>query len=134
MKSLLEKINKPYLYIKYMSSIGKHINTIILVIIGGFLLYWLFFVLSPSVEMSAESKAKIDSLNNNIKKYEEENKKIDSVITQYNHEIERVNNNITRIKNEKTIVKEIYHEKIISIDTFNRSQIDEFFSNRYNNR
>lgn len=117
-----------------MTSIGKHINTILLLVIGSVIVYWLFFVLSPNVEMSAESKAKIDSLNNNIKKYEEENKKIDSVITQYHDEIEKVNNNITRIKQEKTIVKEIYHEKIISIDTFNRTQIDEFFSNRYGNR
>ena len=40
--------------------------------------------------MSEESKAKIDSLNTNIKKYEEENKKIDTAISLYNDKIKKI--------------------------------------------
>jgi vacuolar-type H+-ATPase subunit I/STV1 len=89
------------------------------------------FVLTPSVKMSAESKAKIDSLNANIIKYEDKNKKIDTMISVYNTEIRKIENMISNIKQEKTIIKEFYHETIISIDTFSRSQIDSFFAKRY---
>jgi vacuolar-type H+-ATPase subunit I/STV1 len=89
------------------------------------------FVLTPSVKMSAESKAKIDSLNANIIKYEDKNKKIDTMISVYNTEIRKIENMISNIKQEKTIIKEFYHETIISIDTFSGSQIDSFFAKRY---
>lgn len=105
--------------------------TILKVIGVLFLVYWLMFVLTPSVKMSAESKAKIDSLNTNILRYEEENKKLDSAISEYSKEIHEIDEHIGKIKQEKTIIKEYYHETIISIDTFSRSQIDEFFSKRY---
>lgn len=104
----------------------------VLKIIGViFLIYWIMFVLTPNVKMSAESKAMIDSLNSNIKRYEEENKKIDSIISNYYVEISKIDNAIDSIKRQKTIIKEIYHEKIISVDTFSRAQIDDFFSKRY---
>jgi vacuolar-type H+-ATPase subunit I/STV1 len=81
--------------------------------------------------MSEETKAKIDSLNVHIKIIEEDNKKLDTAITLYNKEVEKVDNIINNIKNEKTIIKEFYHEKIISIDNYSSAQIDSFFTNRY---
>ena len=114
-----------------MNFIKSNIITILKIIGVLFLIYWLMFVLTPSVKMSAESKAKIDSLNANIKKYEEENKKIDTAIAAYNTEIHKIDNIINNIKQEKTIIKEFYHEKIISVDTFSKSQIDSFFAKRY---
>ena len=56
---------------------------------------------------------------------------LDDTIIPYNEEIKEVDIAISRIKNEKTIIKEFYHEKIISVDTFNMSDIDKFFTNRY---
>lgn len=81
--------------------------------------------------MSSESKSKIDSINNSIKTIEVIQKKMDSNIVQYNKEILNVDKKISDIKIEKTIIKEIYHEKIISVDNFNDIQIDSFFANRY---
>jgi len=89
------------------------------------------FILTPSVKMSEESKAKIDSLNANIKRYEEENKKLDSAIVKYTEQISKIDSAIYNIKKQKTIIKEFYHEKIISVDTFSRSQVDDFFTKRY---
>ena len=114
-----------------MNFIKSNLMTILKIIGVLFLIYWLMFVLTPSVKMSAESKAKIDSLNANIKKYEEDNKKIDTAIAGYNTEIHKIDNIINNIKQEKTIIKEFYHEKIISVDTFSKSQIDSFFAKRY---
>ena len=114
-----------------MCFIKSNFWTILKILLVIFLVYWLMFVLTPSVKMSAESKAKIDSLNANIIKYEDKNKKIDTMISVYNTEIRKIENMISNIKQEKTIIKEFYHETIISIDTFSRSQIDSFFAKRY---
>jgi len=112
----------------------KNFKTIVFLIFGVFIFYWLMFVLTPSIKMSTESQAKIDSLNRNIMRYEEKNKKIDSVISMYYVEISKIDNAIDSIKRQKTIIKEFYHEKIISIDTFSRAQIDDFFTKRYGQR
>ena len=114
-----------------MNFIKSNIWTILKIVLVVFLVYWLMFILTPIVKMSDESKAKIDSLNANIKRYEEETKKIDSAIAGYNVEIHKIDNVINNIKQEKTIIKEFYHEKIISVDTFSKSQIDSFFAKRY---
>jgi hypothetical protein len=114
-----------------MDFIKSNLLTILKIITAVLVVYWIFFILTPSVKMSAESKAKIDSLNANIIRYEEENKKIDTIIDRYNTEIHKIENLISNIKQEKTIIKEFYHETIISIDTFSSSQIDGFFTKRY---
>jgi hypothetical protein len=114
--------------------ITTNFKTIVFLVFGLFIFYWLMFVLTPSVKMSAESQAKIDSLNRNILRYEEENKKLDSAISNYYIEISKIDNAIDSIKRQKTIIKEYYHEKIISVDTFSRAQIDDFFSKRYGQR
>ena len=111
--------------------IVKNFKTIVFIVFGVFILYWMMYVITPNVKMSAESKAKIDSLNNNIKKYEEENKKLDSTIVMYIEQISKIDSAINNIKKQKTIIKEFYHEKIISVDTFSRSQVDDFFTKRY---
>lgn len=111
--------------------ITTNFKTIVLLVFGIFIIYWLMFVITPNVGMSAETKAKIDSLNSNIRRYEEENKKLDSSIVMYVEQISKIDSAINNIKKQKTIIKEFYHEKIISVDTFSRSQIDDFFSKRY---
>jgi hypothetical protein len=103
------------------------VNTILIIL----LLVWVVFVLTPSVKMSNETKAVIDSLNVHIKTLEENNKKIDTAISLYNKEVDKIDNTISNIKNEKTIIKEIYHEKIINVDNYSAGQIDSFFTNRY---
>jgi septal ring factor EnvC (AmiA/AmiB activator) len=109
----------------------KNYKTIIKISIGLIILYWVIFFLTPKIQMSSESKSKIDSINNSIKTIEVIQKKMDSNIVQYNKEILNVDKKISDIKIEKTIIKEIYHEKIISVDNFNDIQIDSFFANRY---
>ena len=49
-----------------------------------------------------------------------------------NENIKIVDNNINQLDAQKTIIKEIYHEKINSISNYNDAQIDSFFTDRYN--
>jgi len=107
-------------------------KTLLKVVFGLFILYYLIFFLTPRVQMAADEKAKIDSLTQMIKGIELEQKKLDSNIVSYNQKIDEVDNHIDKIKGQKTIVKEIYHEKINSVDKLTNPGIDSFFSNRYN--
>jgi vacuolar-type H+-ATPase subunit I/STV1 len=106
-------------------------KTIAAVIAGIFLLYWVVFVLTPKVSMNADEKVKIDSLNTVIKDIYKDQQKLDSNIEGYNKKIDEVDYNINNIKGQKTIIKEIYHEKINSVDTYTDRELDSFFSARY---
>jgi len=82
--------------------------------------------------MAADERAKIDSLNTLIEEIHKDQQKLDSTIEGYNQKIDEVDEHIGKIKGQKTIVKEIYHEKINNVDKLSHPQLDSFFSNRYN--
>ena len=110
--------------------------TILKVLFGLFVLYYLIFFLTPRVNMSVQEKQQLDSLNVLVKQLHEDNveleqKKLDSNITSYNQKIDEVDNHIDKIKGQKTIVKEIYHEKINSVDKLTVRELDSFFTDRY---
>ena len=99
---------------------------------GIFVLYYLIFFLTPNVKMSATQKQQLDSLNIMINKLHDDNSKLEREISKFNEEIKEVDNHIEKIKVQKTIVKEIYHEKINSVDKLTIRELDSFFTNRYN--
>jgi hypothetical protein len=74
---------------------------------------------------------KIDSLNKTIGRIEIEQIKLDSNITHYNQEISKIDTNIEKIKIEKTIINNIYHEKINNVNDYTDDQLDSFFAVRY---
>jgi vacuolar-type H+-ATPase subunit I/STV1 len=82
--------------------------------------------------MSASQKQQLDSLNVVINKLHEDNLKLEGKISEFNEEIKEVDNHIGKIKGQKTIVKEIYHEKINSVDKLTVRELDSFFTDRYN--
>lgn len=107
-------------------------KTLIKVAFGIFILYYLIFFLTPKVQMAENERAKIDSLNNLIEEIHKDQLKLDSSIQGYNQKIDEVDNHIDKIKGQKTIIKEIYHEKINNVDKLSNPELDSFFSNRYN--
>lgn len=113
------------------SFIGTHYKTILMVLFGLFILYWLFFILTPSVTMSKEDRTKIDSLNVLIKEINKDQEKLDSKIEGINQDIDKVDNHIDKIKGQKTVVKEIYHEEITRAGSYTEPELDSFFTNRY---
>lgn len=115
-----------------MKFLKNNFSTIFILIFVVSVICWIFFILTPQIKMSEESFKKIDSLNTTIKLLEKDQHKLDSEIVKYNQEITNLDDNIFKIKTEKTIIREIYHEKINSVNNFNTNQLDSFFSNRYN--
>jgi hypothetical protein len=111
--------------------VSKHYKIILAVLFGLFLLYWMMFVLTPKMNMSVEEKAKIDSLNVLIMEMNKSQQILDDKIDGINEEINEVDKDIDKIKGQKTVVKEIYHEKINNVSNFTEPELDGFFSDRY---
>lgn len=86
---------------------------------------------SPIIDNQKQTFDKIDSLNNIIKDIQSHQLKLDSSINNFNSMIDEVDSSIKNIKGQKTIIKEIYHEKINSVSSYTNKQIDSFFSGRY---
>lgn len=116
---------------KILDILKTNHKTILKVIFGLFILYYLIFFLTPRVRMAEDQKKQLDSLNFTIKQLHEDNLKLETKISDFNSEIKKVDNSISKIKNQKTIVKEIYHEKINNVDKLSVPEIDSFFANRY---
>ena len=113
------------------SFFSKNYKTLLIVGIGLVALYWLIFVITPSVTMSDKDKQKIDSLNVVIQGLHDENAKLDSTIVGINKEIDLVDKQIEDIKHKKTKVKQKYHEEINRVDSYTEPELDSFFSDRY---
>lgn len=105
--------------------------TILKVVFGLFVLYYLIFFLTPKVNMSVAQKQQLDSLSILVNQLHEDNVELEKEIDEYNKKIDEVDNHIDKIKGQKTIVKEIYHEKINSVDKLTVRELDSFFTDRY---
>lgn len=98
---------------------------------GLFILYYLIFFLTPNVKMLEKQRQQIDSLNVLINKVHQDNLELEKQIEDYNEKMGVVDENIKKIKLQKTIIKEIYHEKINSVDKLTVRELDSFFTDRY---
>jgi len=98
-----------------------------------FVLYWVIYILTPSLKISEESQKKLDEINQEIKKLEEEQVTLQSKIEEYESQVEEVDQNIEIIKNTKIQVSNDYGKKINSITKYSHTELDKFFTNRYSN-
>jgi len=117
---------------KILNFVKTHFKEIIKVCFGIFILYWMLYILTPSISMSKTEKQIIDSLNIQIKLLYQQQTKLDSSIAEYNKKIDNVDKDINKIKGQKTVIKEIYHEKINNVNNYTEPELDSFFSTRYN--
>jgi vacuolar-type H+-ATPase subunit I/STV1 len=113
------------------SFFSKNYKTLLFLLFGLFLTYWVIFVITPSVTMSNKEKTQIDSLNVVIQGLHKENLKLDSTVLNLNNEIKLVDKQIEKLKNKKVTIKKEYHEKITRVDNYTESELDSFFSDRY---
>ena len=81
--------------------------------------------------MSSEDKQRIDSLILKVNVIQEEQKKLDTNILKFEEDVELISDRIHKIKKDKSIIREVYHDQILRVSTFNDSQIDSFFTARY---
>ena len=75
--------------------------------------------------------AKIDSIQKEIDSVQLLNEKINEQITVVDKEIDKVDGQINNVTKNITIIKNQTHEKIDSVNNFNFSDLEKFFTERY---
>jgi len=117
---------------KVFNFLKENYKTIAKISFAIFLIYWIVFVITPKSKMSSDQKQALDSLSTKIEQLHNDNVKLENDIDFYNQKISQIDEDIDRVKNQKTIIKEYYHEKINSVDKLTIAELDSFFANRYN--
>lgn len=111
--------------------LNNYIEFAVKLLIGFFILYWFLYFITPKTKLSEEDRTKIDVLDKKIDELLEKQKKLDSMILISESNIDSVNIAISKIKQQKTIIREIYHEEINRVAQYNDAAIDSFFTKRY---
>lgn len=98
------------------------------------IIYVVWFLLKPNGDTKIDNgyKKNIDSLVNVVDNIGKKQEILYQEIKFLNNDISKIDERISNIKQQKTIVKQIYHEKINNVDTYNDTELDSFFSKRYN--
>ena len=96
------------------------------------LLYFIFVKVTPTqVGDYTEQKQKIDSLKNVITKLEDEQFELDRSIFAQQLEINILNKEIDSTNEEIVKVRKYYAKKIKDITSYTPTQLDKFFTERY---
>jgi len=97
------------------------------------IIYVIWFLLRPSASTKIDNSYKkdIDSLTKVIENVEKKQEILYQEIKNLNDDILQTDVKISNIKQQKTIVKQIYHEKTNAVDTYNDTELDSIFAKRY---
>jgi len=97
------------------------------------IIYVIWFLLKPNASTKIDNtyKKEIDSLTKVIENVEKKQEILYQEIKNLNDDILQTDVKISNIKQQKTIVKQIYHEKINAVDTYNDTELDSIFAKRY---
>jgi peptidoglycan hydrolase CwlO-like protein len=107
-------------------------QNILLIIIAGLAAYSIFQSSGIKTDIAGYN-AKIDSIQNEIDSVQSENHKITEQIVTIDKEIDKVDANVNNVTKNITIIKNQTHEKIDSVNNYNFSDLEKFFSDRYKN-
>jgi hypothetical protein len=112
--------------------IKQYIKPAIYIVISFISLYGIIYLLTRKPQIPIEYKAAIDSINRANAILIENQRKMDSAITVYEGEVDKIDFQIDNIKEKTTIVKEYHHEVIERTNHYDAGQVDSFFKSRYN--
>lgn len=107
----------------------KNIKSIFYVITWGILVYVILF--GSNRKNDELYKEKLDNIQATINQLNENQKKLNTEILGFKNQMVEVENKISEVENQKIIIKEIYHEKINTVNNYNDRQLDSFFTERY---
>ena len=108
----------------------KNYKTILSVLIGLFIVYWVMTTLNTST-MSTIDRNKLDSLTNVVNEINKEQDILESKIELIDEEVEKIDDKISKVRTNKIKTGKKYHEEINRVDKYSEPELDSFFSNRY---
>jgi peptidoglycan hydrolase CwlO-like protein len=103
---------------------------IIILAIGFFTIYYLWSTSIPDYIETYQTK--IDSAQNNIDSLKTEIVKSDIIIDSLHKEIIIIDKENTILKEKIVLIKQEANEKINNVDKLNISELNKFFTDRYN--
>ena len=106
-------------------------KTDILLIIIALLAGYSIFQMNGIKTDVAGYNSKIDSIQNEIDSVQLANAKISEQIVTINEEIDAVGSDINNVTKNITIIKKQTYEKIDSVNNYNFSDLEKFFTDRY---
>ena len=107
----------------------KNAKTIFYVLTWLFLVYVIIF--RQDSKKDGVYKEKLTNIEKGIQDIEKSQKQINSQIDVFNSEMQKIQNRITELDGEKTVIKEVYYEKINNVSKYSDKQLDSFFTERY---
>lgn len=104
----------------------------VLIVVGVIVLYVLTLdLLKPSNGMSKEDINKIEKIDKDINLMIENQKKLDESIKEYKNEIKKIDSTIANIKVKKEVINNYYTQKGKEIKNANVKQVDSLLRSRY---
>ncbi len=105
----------------------QDILLVIIVVLAG---YSIFQMKGIKTDVAGYN-AKIDSIQTEIDSIEVVNEKITEQITTIDTEIDNIDGDIDKVTKNITIIKNQTNEKIDSVNNYNFSDLEKFFTDRY---
>ena len=105
-------------------------TNILLVIIGILAAYSIFQGSKIRTDVAGYN-AKIDSIQNEIDSVMMVNESLNKEIVKIDNQIDNIDGDITKVQKNITIIKNQTDEKINVVDSYNFSDLNRFFTDRY---
>jgi peptidoglycan hydrolase CwlO-like protein len=114
-----------------MENVGKDKDSIILLVIVGALVGWNIFITNTIKTDVTGYEKKIESIGVKIDSSNVINKNIDNKVGEVKENVEIISNDILHIDKNITIIKKQTNEKVNSVDDIPDSELELFFTNKY---
>jgi len=114
-----------------MEDVTKDKDSIILLVIIGGLLGWNIFMTNTIKTDVKGYEKKIESIQTKVDSAQVINKHIDDKVGEVKENVTTITNEIHHIDKNITVIKKQTDEKVNSIDTIPDSELELFFTNKY---
>ena len=114
-----------------LSFVKKYYKQIGMFLLGLFLFYWLIFILTPSVKMSAETAVELKKIDKEIETIMEQQTVLYTEIEKYEEQLSEMDESISQINDSKNVIAGEYGEKINAAKSYDYKQLVTFLSDRY---
>ena len=114
-----------------MENVTKDKDSIILLVIIGALVGWNIFITNTIKTDVTGYEEKIESIGVKIDSSNVINKNIDNKVGEVKENVEIISNDILHIDKNITVIKKQTNEKVNSVDDIPDSELELFFTNKY---
>jgi peptidoglycan hydrolase CwlO-like protein len=112
-------------------NIKEIVTNLLIIVVGALVVYSLMLTTTIGVDVKSYYN-RVDSLQIKIDSAMAVNKRIDNKIAKLDSSILVINNEISLVDENINIIKTRTNAKVSAVDNFNYSELQKFFSKRYN--